>query len=80
MNWPNRWIFRKARSSRPSRITTTRLRTSSIPDPKVNVKYGAQSWDEMHVTFVGVVIDAKTNPARTFGAGGGRRQAAPVTE
>jgi hypothetical protein len=51
------------------------------PDPKVDVKYGAQSWDEMHVTFVGVVIDAKTNPARTFAAGGGRRQAvAPVAE
>jgi hypothetical protein len=45
------------------------------PDPTVNVKYGAQSWDEMHVTFVGIVIDAKTNPARTFG--GGRRQATP---
>jgi hypothetical protein len=51
------------------------------PDPKVNVKYGAQSWDEMHVTFVGVLIDAKTNPARTFGAGGGgRRQASPQVE
>jgi len=38
------------------------------PDPTVDVKYGAQSWDEMHVTFVGILIDAKTNPARTFGA------------
>ena len=41
------------------------------PDPTKNVKYGAQSWDEMHVTFVGILIDAKTNPARTFG---GRRR------
>jgi mono/diheme cytochrome c family protein len=49
------------------------------PDPKVNVKYGAQSWDEMHVTFVGILIDAKTNPARTFGTGG-RRPAAPAFE
>ena len=39
------------------------------PDPTKNVKYGAQSWDEMHVTFVGVLVDAKTDPARTFGAG-----------
>jgi len=39
------------------------------PDPTKNVRYGAQSWDEMHVTFVGVLIDAKTNPARTFGSG-----------
>lgn len=39
------------------------------PDPTKNVRYGAQSWDEMHVTFVGILIDAKTNPARTFGTG-----------
>ncbi len=48
------------------------------PDPTVAVRYGAQSWDEMHVTFVGVLIDAKTNPARTFGAP--RRPVAPVAE
>jgi hypothetical protein len=46
------------------------------PDPTVNVKYGAQSWDEMHVSFVGILIDAKTNPARTFGAD--RRRPAPA--
>jgi hypothetical protein len=48
------------------------------PDPTKNVRYGAQSWDEMHVTFVGILIDAKTNPARTFGAG--RPPARAVTE
>lgn len=48
------------------------------PDPSVTVRYGAQSWDEMHVTFVGVLIDAKTNPARTFAAG--RRPASPAAE
>jgi hypothetical protein len=37
------------------------------PDATKNVKYGPQSWDEMHVTFVGILIDAKANPARTFG-------------
>jgi hypothetical protein len=37
------------------------------PDPTKNVRYGPQSWDEMHVTFVGILIDAKANPARTFG-------------
>lgn len=39
------------------------------PDPTKIVRYGPQSWDEMHVTFVGVLIDAKANPARTFGTG-----------
>ena len=39
------------------------------PDPTKIVKYGPQSWDEMHVTFVGILIDAKANPARTFGTG-----------
>jgi hypothetical protein len=48
------------------------------PDPTVNVRYGAQSWDEMHVTFVGILIDAKANPARTFGAG--RPRAVPAVE
>jgi hypothetical protein len=48
------------------------------PDPTKVVKYGPQSWDEMHVTFVGILIDAKTNPARTFG--GPRRPARQETE
>ena len=48
------------------------------PDPTKNVKYGAQSWDEMHVTFVGILIDAKANPARTFG--GGRQAVQPAVE
>jgi hypothetical protein len=48
------------------------------PDATKNVKYGPQSWDEMHVTFVGIIIDAKTNPARTFAAG--RQQALPAFE
>ena len=50
------------------------------PDPKVDVKYGAQSWDEMHVTFVGILIDSKANPARTFGGSSGRRPVAQVAE
>jgi len=32
----------------------------------------------MHVTFVGILIDAKTNPARTFGTG--RPPAPPAGE
>jgi hypothetical protein len=48
------------------------------PDPTKNVRYGAQSWDEMHVTFVGILIDAKTNPARTFGSA--RQAVRPVAE
>jgi hypothetical protein len=37
------------------------------PDTTKTVRYGPQSWDEMHVTFVGILQDAKANPARTFG-------------
>jgi hypothetical protein len=48
------------------------------PDPTKTVRYGAQSWDEMHVTFVGILIDAKSNPARTFGTG--RGPARPAVE
>jgi hypothetical protein len=48
------------------------------PDPTKNVRYGAQSWDEMNVSFVGVLIDAKTNPTRTFGTG--RAAPPPVLE
>jgi len=36
------------------------------PDPTRNVRYGLQSWDEMNVSFVGVLIDAKANPSRLF--------------
>jgi hypothetical protein len=41
------------------------------PDPTKVIRYGAQSWDEMNVSFVGILIDAKSNPARTFGNGRG---------
>jgi mono/diheme cytochrome c family protein len=44
------------------------------PDPTKNVRFGAQSWDEMNVSFVGILIDAKANPAKTFG---GTRALAP---
>jgi hypothetical protein len=32
----------------------------------------------MHVTFVGILIDAKANPARTFGTG--RQAVQPAVE
>ena len=48
------------------------------PDPTKAVRYGPQSWDEMHVTFVGILIDAKTNPAKTFG--NGRQPTPPAFE
>jgi hypothetical protein len=44
------------------------------PDPTKNIRFGAQSWDEMNVSFVGILIDVKANPARTFG---GTRPLAP---
>lgn len=32
------------------------------PDPKAEVKWGDQSWQEMHVGFIDVLIDAKIDP------------------
>ncbi len=42
------------------------------PDPKVSVTYGPQSWDEMNVTFVGIVVNPAADPTKVF------RRAAPV--
>jgi hypothetical protein len=36
------------------------------PDPTITVRYGAQTTDEMNVSFVGVIIDAKADPAGIF--------------
>ena len=47
------------------------------PDPTKNIRYGAQSWDEMNVSFVGIVVDPKADPTRVFNAGRGAA-AAPV--
>src|SRR5581483_8996602 len=48
------------------------------PDPTINVTYGAQSWDEMNVSFVGLVVDPHADPARVFQRRG--RAPRPVTE
>jgi hypothetical protein len=45
------------------------------PYPTKNVRYGPQSWDEMNVSFIGIVIDAKGDPGRAF-----RRRGAPVRQ
>jgi mono/diheme cytochrome c family protein len=36
------------------------------PNPTINVRYGAQSWDEMNVSFVGIVVDQKADPSKVF--------------
>jgi hypothetical protein len=36
------------------------------PNPKIDVGYGAQSTDEMAVSFMGFVIDPKTDPTTLF--------------
>ena len=41
------------------------------PDPTKNIKYGAQSWDEMNVSFVGIVVDPKADPTKVFRRAGG---------
>jgi hypothetical protein len=36
------------------------------PDPRARVRYGLQSNDEMHVAFMGVLVDAKADPRQIF--------------
>jgi len=36
------------------------------PDPKAEVRWGDQSWEEMMVGFLGVVYDPKRDPAEVF--------------
>ena len=42
------------------------------PDPTRTIRFGLQSWDEMNVSFMGIVIDAKADPNKAFR--GGRRR------
>ena len=42
------------------------------PNPNINVRYGAQSWDEMNVSFVGIVVDPKADPTKVFRSHGPR--------
>jgi hypothetical protein len=36
------------------------------PDPKASVKFGPQSWDEMSVTFMSILVDLNANPERVL--------------
>jgi mono/diheme cytochrome c family protein len=45
------------------------------PNPNINVRYGAQSWDEMNVSFVGIVVDSKADPNKVFARRGPGRPA-----
>jgi hypothetical protein len=36
------------------------------PDPTKNIRYGPQSWDEMNVSFMGILIDANADPTKAF--------------
>ena len=36
------------------------------PDPTARVKFGLQSNDEMHVAFMGVLVDANADPTKIF--------------
>ena len=36
------------------------------PDPTKNIRYGPQSWDEMNVGFMGILVDAKADPTKVF--------------
>ena len=38
----------------------------SNPDPKAEVRFGPQSWDEMSTGFFSVVVDAKADTAKLF--------------
>jgi mono/diheme cytochrome c family protein len=41
------------------------------PNPSINVRYGPQSWDEMNVSFVGIIVDTKADPNKVFERRGG---------
>jgi hypothetical protein len=45
------------------------------PNPNINVKYGAQSWDEMNVSFVGIVVEPNADPSKVF-----KRAGRPLVE
>ena len=47
------------------------------PDPLKEVRWGDQSWEEMMVAFVDVVIPAKTDPSEIYR---GVRPAKPAAE
>jgi hypothetical protein len=47
------------------------------PDPQIEVRYGPQSWDEMAVTFLGYIVDAKADIGRVF-LGPGRGAMPPI--
>jgi hypothetical protein len=36
------------------------------PDPTKAISYGPQSWDEMNVGFMGILVDAKADPTKVF--------------
>lgn len=36
------------------------------PDPTARVQFGLQSNDEMHVAFMGILVDAKADPTKVF--------------
>jgi len=50
------------------------------PDPNLTVRYGAQTTDEMNVSFVGVVVDAKADPGRIFSRPAAAPRATPAPE
>jgi hypothetical protein len=39
---------------------------SNNPDPKVDVRNGEQSWDEMMLGFFNIAFDAKLSPGDLF--------------
>jgi mono/diheme cytochrome c family protein len=47
------------------------------PDPTKTIRFGLQSWDEMNVSFMGIVIDAKADPNNAFRGGRRRPQTSP---
>jgi len=47
------------------------------PNPEIEVRYGPQSWDEMAVTFLGYIVEAKADTGRVF-SGPGRGALPPI--
>jgi mono/diheme cytochrome c family protein len=45
------------------------------PNPNIAVRYGPQSWDEMNVGFMGIIVDVKADPTKVMQRRGPARPA-----
>ena len=56
----------RARASIAPRTSTTRPTIKYNPDPKAEVRWGDQTWEEMMIGWFDVAVDANSDPADVF--------------